>query len=270
MTPIFNNKPIIGMIHLLPMPGTPAYQGSIDQIIATALAEAEIYQKAGIDVLMLENMHDLPYLKNKVGAAVTTTMSIAAYEVKKRTNLPCGIQILAGANQQALAVAKAANLDFIRAEGFVFGHLADEGWIDAQAGALLRYRKQIEANDILVLCDIKKKHSAHALTADIDIAETAKAAEFFRSDGVIVTGSATGTSANLAELKAVKAAVNIPVLVGSGITLDNVADYLPHCDAMIVGSWFKKHGHWANAVEYDRVAEFMEKVREVKSGERQK
>lgn len=108
---------------------------------------------------MVENMHDIPYLNRQVGPEIVASMSVVCNEVKKEVNnLPCGIQILAGANKEALAVAKAAGLQFIRAEGFVFSHIADEGTMNSDAGELLRYRKQIEADDILVFTDIKKKH----------------------------------------------------------------------------------------------------------------
>ena len=104
-------------------------------------------------------MHDIPYLNRQVGPEIVASMSVVCNEVKKEANnLPCGIQILAGANKEALAVAKAAGLQFIRAEGFVFSHIADEGTMNSDAGELLRYRKQIEAGDILVFTDIKKKH----------------------------------------------------------------------------------------------------------------
>ena len=108
---------------------------------------------------MLENMHDIPYLNRQVGSEIVASMSVICNEVKKEVkNLPCGVQILAGANKEALAVAKAAGLDFIRAEGFVFSHIADEGTMNSDAGEVLRYRKQIEADDVLVFTDIKKKH----------------------------------------------------------------------------------------------------------------
>lgn len=255
-----NNKPIVGMIHVDPLPGTPRSASNLPEIIAKARAEALTYKKAGIDMLALENMHDVPYLKQEVGAEIVAAMAVIGYEVKNATGLPCGVQILAGANLEALAVAQAAGLDFVRVEGFVFAHVADEGIIDGCAGKILRYRRQIGADDILVLTDVKKKHSSHALTADVDIAETARAAEFFLSDGVIVTGQATGIETDLAELQQVKAAVNIPVLVGSGITLENVDRYLAIADALIVGSYFKQDGHWTQEVDFDRVKIFMDKV----------
>ncbi len=254
-------KTIIGMIHVDPLPGTPRFNQAMPDIIAKARAEALIYQKAGVDMLMIENMHDIPYLNKIVGPEVTAAMTVVGYEVKQATGLRCGLQILAGANKESLAAALAAGLDFIRAEGFVFGHVADEGYIDACAGEVLRYRRQIGADKVLVLTDIKKKHSSHAITADVDIAETAQAAEFFLSDGVVVTGVATGQEANLEELKQVKAAVQIPVLVGSGVTIENVERYFAVADALIIGSYFKQGGHWTQTVDFERVKTFMAKVK---------
>lgn len=257
-------KAVIGMIHVDALPGTPRSNSSLPAIIAKAKAEAEIYQDAGIDVLIIENMHDVPYLNQTVGPEIVAAMAVIGYEVKKATDLPCGVQILAGANIESLAVAQAAGLDFIRVEGFLFAHVADEGLMTASAGSLMRYRRQIGADKILVLTDIKKKHSAHALTADLDIAEFARAAEFFLSDGVIVTGASTGAVASFEELQRVKNAVNIPVLVGSGVTTENVAGYLAIADALIVGSHFKKNGHWSQAVDFERVRRFMETVRRLR------
>ncbi len=254
-----DRKTIIGMIHVDPLPGTPRFKSSMPEIIKMAKAEAVVYKNAGIDMLAIENMHDIPFDRN-VGPEITAAMAVVGYEVKKSTGLRCGIQILAAANKEALGAAQAAGLDFVRAEGFVFGHVADEGYIDGCSAELLRYRRYIDADDILVLTDVKKKHSSHAITADVDIVETAHAAEFFLSDGVIVTGVATGTEASMEELQQVKEAVDIPVLVGSGVTTDNVDRYLAVADALIVGSYFKIDGHWANTVDVERIQAFMNKV----------
>jgi membrane complex biogenesis BtpA family protein len=254
------NKPVIGMIHLEALPGTPKYKNNNEYIIEKALKETEIYKKAGIDALALENMHDIPYLKGKVGPEITAVMTVAAHEVKKESGIPCGIQILAAANKEAIAVAKAAKLDFIRAEGFVFAHVADEGIIESSAGELLRYRKQINADEIMIFTDIKKKHSSHSITIDVDIVETAHAAEFFLSDAVIITGVSTGAEADLSEISKVREKVHIPVMVGSGVNINNLESYLKVSDSLIVGSYFKKDGYWENELDYYRVATFMEKV----------
>tara|TARA_R110002051_G_scaffold137469_1_gene209965 strand:+ start:1739 stop:2536 length:798 start_codon:yes stop_codon:yes gene_type:complete len=258
---VFNGiKPIIGMIHLKALPGTPKNTLNSYEIINTALQEADIYKRAGIDGIMIENMHDVPYLKGSVGHEISSLMTLIGYLIKQKAQLPVGIQILAGANIEALAAANAAGLDFVRAEGFVYAHVADEGLIEAQAGELLRYRKRIGAEDIAIFTDIKKKHSSHYITNDVTLLDTARAAQFFLSDGIIITGSHTGDSASIEELKSLKG-LTVPILIGSGVTKDNVADYLPLCDGIIVGSYFKKEGHWENELEYSRIKEFMRLVK---------
>ncbi len=252
--------PIIGMIHVQALPGTPKNQYTVAKIVQMAVKEAQTYKESGIDAIMIENMHDVPYQKNDVGHEVSSAMALVAQQVKEMTGLPVGIQILAGANKAALAVAKTANLDFIRVEGFVFGHLADEGYIDSQAAEIMRYRKQIGAENIAIFTDIKKKHSSHALTADIDITEVAHAAEFFLANGLIVTGKHTGSITDISEIKAVKQATKLPVIIGSGVNLENVTDYLLISDALIVGSYFKKEGYWENELDIERIRTFMKKV----------
>jgi membrane complex biogenesis BtpA family protein len=264
MNYFLDSKAIIGMIHVEPLPGTPRYKGSMNAVIEKACTEALLYKKAGLDMIAVENMHDIPYMKGNAGAEVVAAMAVVAYEVKKAAALKCGIQILAGANCEALSVALSAGLDFIRAEGYVFAHVADEGIIEGCAGELLRKRRALGCEGILILADIKKKHSSHAITADVDIAETAKAASFFMADGVIVTGASTGSAASLDELRAVKQSVLVPVLIGSGITIDNFNEYLDVADALIVGSWFKYEGRWDKTVDYERASRFMEKVRNMR------
>jgi uncharacterized protein len=264
LTPLFSRlfgsrpKTIIGMVHVRALPGTPRHAGGIAPIIDHALAEAETYRACGIHALMIENMHDIPYVRQP-GPEVLAAMAVVAREVKNaHPRLPLGIQILAGANREALSAALAAGADFIRAEGFVFGHVADEGYIDACAGELLRHRKAIGADHIALFTDIKKKHSAHAITADVDIVQTAHAAEFFLSDGLILTGAATGEAASLPELRAVSESTKLPVLVGSGVTADNIGDYAALADALIVGSYVKQNGYWANPLDPDRIRRLLD------------
>lgn len=259
------SKTIIGMIHVDALPGTPHNTKSVQQIIDLALHEAKIYIENGIDAIMIENMHDVPYLKGEVGPEIISSMTAVAFEIRKLTEKPLGIQILAAANKQALAVAQAANFDFIRAEGFVFGHLADEGYIDSCAGELLRYRKAIGAENIAVFTDIKKKHSSHVLTKDISLAETVKTAEYFLSDGAIITGSSTGEAALIHEVQSAYNTTRLPVLIGSGITIENMEVYWPFADAFIVGSSLKIDGNWKNTVDANRVRKLMNKARKLKS-----
>lgn len=245
-------RALIGMIHVRGLPGTPAGRESVDTIAAAAVAEAQAYAAAGFHAVMLENMHDRPYLKRAVGPEIVAALTAVGCEVRRAVRLPLGVQVLAGANREALAVAHACGGRFVRVEGFAFAHVADEGLIESDAGALLRYRKAIGAEAVRVFADVKKKHSAHAITADVDLAETARAAEFFLADAVVVTGQATGRPADPAEVAEVSRAVAIPVLVGSGITASNLSDYAA-ADAYIVGSSLKRGGRWSAPLDRGRL-----------------
>src|SRR5262245_38976537 len=211
-------RALIGVVHTGALPGTPSSNQGIDQIVEAAVAEARVYASAGFHGVIIENTHDRPYLKGSVGPEIVAAMAVIGREVRRASVVPLGVQVLAGANDCAMAVALACGASFVRVEGFVFAHVADEGLIESNAGTLLRYRRAIGADRVRVFADIKKKHSAHALTADVNLTETAKAAEFFLADGVIVSGIATGQPTDVADVNAVARAVSVPTLVGSGIT----------------------------------------------------
>lgn len=258
--PVFGRaKAIVGMIHVGALPGTPRAHESLAAICQRAAAEAEIYAAAGLDGVLIENMHDVPYLRRRVGPEIVAGMTAAGLAVRARCPLPLGVQILAAANRAALAVAQACGAAFIRAENFAYAHVADEGLMPAaDAGPLLRYRRRIGGNSIAVFADVKKKHSAHAITADVSLAEAARTTAFFGADAVVVTGVATGTPAALEDVQTVRQAVRVPVAIGSGITADNLPAYWPHADIFIVGSFLKREGAWYNPVVRERVAALME------------
>src|SRR2546426_1493294 len=185
-------RALIGVVHLQALPGTPANKFDVATIKSIAVDEAAIYHETGFHGILIENTHDRPYLKRSVGPEIVAAMSVVGAEVRRAVALPLGVQVLAGANASALAVALASDASFVRVEGFVFAHVADEGLIESSAGSLLRYRRAIGANRVRVFADIKKKHSSHAITEDVDIVETAKGAEVFLADGGIISGVASG------------------------------------------------------------------------------
>jgi membrane complex biogenesis BtpA family protein len=252
---------VIGMVHVAALPGTPRASDPVGAIMQTAAGEARQLADGGADAVMIENMHDVPYQMRNVGAEITAAMTAVGCAVRQAVNLPLGVQILAGANKQSLAVAHACGADFIRVEGFVYAHVADEGLMpDADAGDLLRYRRAIGATDVAVWADIKKKHSSHAITADVDLAETAATAEFFGADALVVTGAATGQPTRPADLQRAKQAVNVPIVVGSGTSPDNLESLWPYADAFIVGSFIKRDGLWSNPPDPARLKRFMDRV----------
>jgi len=262
MNGLLLDKHLIGMVHVGPLPGTPRSNHSLEHVIHQAVAEAKELEKAGFGAMILENMHDAPYVKSKVGPEITAAMAVVAEEIKRNTSLPMGIQILAGANEAALSVAHSVGAQFIRVEGFVFSHIADEGMIESCAGALLRLRKEIGGDSIKIFADIKKKHSSHAITSDVSIAATAEAAEFFGADGVILTGVSTGRSASPVELEEVKKAIKIPVLIGSGITPDNLGQF-KNADGWIVGSYLKVSRDWRNTFDPEALSRIVQAVKTV-------
>ena len=243
----------IGMVHVGALPGTPRSSQTVAELIRTAVQDVWTLAEGGCDAVLVENMHDAPYLRREVGSEIVAAMTAVCRAINDATDLPCGVQVLAGANEASLAVALAAGCDFVRVEGFVFGHVADEGWMDACAGPLLRYRKMIGAEHIAIWADVKKKHAAHAATADVSLAETVKAAEFFGADAIIVTGEATGRETSTADLASARGATKLPIVVGSGVTAENAAAMLQHADAVIVGSSLKSGGHWSGPVDLERV-----------------
>lgn len=263
LTELFSSpKPIIGMIHVGALPGTPASSLSVAEIVAQAKREAVLYREAGVNGIAIENMHDVPYLRGEVGPEIVAAMALVGQAVKAESQLPVGIQILAGANLEAMAVAHAANLDFIRAESFAFAHVADEGLIESSAAKLLRYRKMIGADRVQVWADVKKKHSSHAITADISLGVMAETVEFMRGDAVIITGSATGDAPKLADVEEAKTHCRLPVILGSGVDDKNIAEFWLKADGFIIGSFFKREGKWRNEVDRRRVEAFMKITRE--------
>ena len=255
------NKPVIGVIHVGALPGTPRGVLSVAELGQQAREEARVYRECGVDGIIIENMHDVPYLKGAVGPEIVAAMAIIGSEVKNECRLPVGVQILAGANIEAMAVAHTAGLDFIRAEGYAYAHVADEGLIEASAAKLLRYRKMIGAERVQVWADVKKKHSAHAITADVSLGQTAETVEFMGADCVIVTGSVTGEAPKVADVQEAKSHCHLPVFLGSGISETNIDRFYEEADGFIIGTAFKVDGLWSNTVDPNRVRQFVHRLR---------
>lgn len=251
---------LVGAVHVPALPGSADYAGDINKIIETTVMDSLAYVKGGCDALIIENMHDVPYLNGAVEPETVAAMTACIIAAKKEVKVPLGVQLLAAANLHSLAVALACGLDFIRVEGFVFAHVGDEGLHQSSAAALIRKRAALKANHIKIFADIKKKHSSHAITADLSLGECAHAAEFFKADGVIVTGGRTGEAPDREYLEEAKKEVKIPVLIGSGVTAENVGQYKDLANALIVGSSLKKDGNWQNPVDINRVQKLKQAI----------
>lgn len=249
------------MIGVLPLPGSPRHGGDDKAIIRQALSDLEHYTATGMDAVVLENSHDLPYIKPPLPSEAIALMKRIAADVRKRFDGPVGIQMLEAANETALEIAHQADLDFVRVEGYVFAHVGGAGLIEGCAGRLLRRRRELGCEHIKVFADVKKKHCSHALTADLDITDVVKQSEFFLADGIVVTGPRTTEPPESNQLRRVKNCARVPVVIGSGMTRENIASYLPLADGFIVGSTFRRNGEFLGPLEPQRLQAFTTEFR---------
>ncbi len=250
---------VIGMLHCRPLPGSARYDGeSMKEIIDFSVAEARMLVNAGVDGLIVENHGDIPFSKpDQLGPETVAAMTIIADRVRQSVACPIGINVLANGAIQALAIAKAASASFIRVNQWANAYVANEGIIEGPAAEATRYRSWLHARDVKIFADVHVKHGAHAITADRSIAELARDVEFFDADAAIATGQRTGDAAQLDELQTIASGTSLPVVVGSGVTPNNVGDMFTVADAVIVASYLKRDGLWWNDLDPDRLAEFM-------------
>jgi uncharacterized protein len=226
----------------------------MEELTAIVLEDARRYAAGGVDGLILENHGDIPFAKpDDIGPETVATMTLLAHQVKRSVPLPLGINVLANAAVPALAVARVAGASFVRVNQWANAYVANEGIIEGPAARATRYRAWIHAHDVKVFADVHVKHGAHAIVADRTIPELARDAEFFDADAVIVTGQRTGDAATADELAEVSSGTGLPVVVGSGVDVDNVAEILRVADAVIVASSLKEEGVWWSPVSQGKV-----------------
>jgi membrane complex biogenesis BtpA family protein len=255
-------KPVIGMIHLWPLPGAPGYTGyGIQKIIDSAKREAESLIHGGVDGLMVENMWDLPYfVGNEVKPEAITAHAVAAAEIVKNFPVPVGINVIHNGGLNCLAIAVASGARFIRVCILTGARVWDTGEFDHGCAAeLMRKRKELHAEHIHVFADVDKKHSV--AFPGIDLATHIEWTEFYGADALIVSGKFTGQSPKLDEVREAKRLAKRPILIGSGSTIENVASLLEFGDGIIIGTGLKKDGIMENGVDPVRVRQFMDQVR---------
>lgn len=253
---------VIGVLHCPPLPGSPGYEGeNIQDLIERTTEEATRYQRGGVHGIIVENHGDIPFAKPEdLGHETTASMAVIADHIRRHTTIPIGVNILANGARPAIAAAKAAGATFVRVNQWANAYVANEGIIEGEAARSTRYRAWLRASEIRVFADVHVKHGAHAIVADRSIEEMARDAEFFDADVLIATGQRTGNAASLDEARTIQAATRLPTLVGSGVTVDNVADLLGIADGVIVASSLKEEGVWWTPVSETRVRAFMDTV----------
>lgn len=258
-------KPVIGMVHLCPLPGAPGYRGyGMQTIIDHALWDAEALVQGGVNGLIVENMWDLPYyVGNEVKPEAMTAQAVAAAEVVKNAPVPVGINVIHNGGVVCLSIAVAARARFIRVCILTGSRLWDTGELDHGCAAeLLRKRKELYAEDLHIFADVDKKHSV--AFPGVDLATHIEWCEFYGADALIVTGRMTGSAPDVEKVRETRRLATRPILVGSGSNEENIAAFLQYADGVIVGSSLKKDGVMENPVDVQRVRRFMEIVRSVR------
>lgn len=259
-----NEKPIIGMIHLKPLPGAPLYDPSVmdmKKILSIALEEAKILQEAGVDGLQVENIWDYPYAKNEgISYECTAALAVAVHEIVNNTSIPVGVNCHLNGGEVALACAIAGQAKWIRVFEWSNAYISQVGFVDAVGPQVARMRNNLKALDIVTMCDVNVKHGSHFIISDRSVEEQARDVETQGADVVIVTGFETGCAPTAEKVNTCKNAVKIPIILGSGVNTENARELLRSADGAIVGSWFKVDNNWKNSVDFVRTKDFMHQV----------
>jgi membrane complex biogenesis BtpA family protein len=254
-------------VHLRALPGSPLYDGNLTEIYRRAIRDSMTAIDAGADGLIVENYGDKPYPKRVRDPVVVSTMSVIARSIKEKVRAPLGINILRNSAIEALAVAFAANAQFIRVNVGIEVAVSPEGWLESIAAELIRYRRRIGASGVKVFMDVHVKHAAHLWARPIE--KSAKdAVERGLADAVIITGEHTGDPPSPEVAARVKQAVgDSPVIIGSGVNPDNVRTLLKYADGVILGTYVKVDGITENPIDYNRVKLIVDVVRKLRREE---
>jgi uncharacterized protein len=262
-------KPVIGMVHLRPLPGSPLYDPKtmdMKKIISMALEEAKILQDAGVDGVQVENMWDIPYSKgSKISHETTAALAIGLNEVIHHVTIPVGVECHMNGAEAALACAVAGGAKWVRVFEWCNAFISQSGYIDAIGGEVSRMRSRLRAEQtVCFLCDVNVKHGSHFIIHDRSVEEQAMDVEAQGGDAVIVTGFDTGTPPTVDRVQSCKNKIELPIILGSGVSTANAKELLMHADGAIVGSWFKEDNNWKNPVNFQRTRDFMKAVEELR------
>lgn len=256
--------PLIGMIHLRALPGSPDYEGVFEPILATACAEAQLLAEAGFDALMVENFGDAPFYPDRVPAITVAAMTRALTELREATALPLGVNVLRNDGAAAIAVAAATGADFVRVNVLIGATATDQGILEGRAHEIARLRTQL-APGVAILADARVKHGRPI--APIPLAEeVADLVERGGADAVLLTGARTGEPPEPAEFEeARRGAGDAPLLVASGVSAANVSALAKVADGAIVGTSLKRGGRTTAPLDRGRIRRLVAAVQGARS-----
>ena len=256
----FEKKPLIGMVHLKPLPGSYLYDGDLDGIVEAALRDARTIEKAGFDAVMVENFGDVPFPKY-VDKTTVAAFTAVAKEIRNEVSLPLGINVLRNDGIAAYSIAYAVKADFIRVNVLSGVAYTDQGVIEGIAHELAKLRKLLPSR-IRVFADVHVKHAVHFGDFEDSLRDTV---ERGLADAVVVSGKATGKPVDLERLALAKKISPVPVLVGSGTTYDNLPELWEHADGFIVGTWIKRDGRVENEVSLERARKLVDLAKNLRA-----
>ncbi|MEA5600765.1 photosystem I biogenesis protein BtpA [Nostoc sp. UHCC 0252] len=253
-------SPIIGVVHLLPLPTSPRWGGSLKAVIDRAEQEAAALASGGVDGLIVENFFDAPFTKNQVDPVVVSAMTIVVQRIQNLVTLPVGLNVLRNDGKSAMAIASCVQAQFIRVNVLTGVMATDQGLIEGEAHQLLRYRREL-GSDVKILADVLVKHARPLSSPNLTVA-VKDTIERGLADGVILSGWATGSPPNLEDLElACDAAAGTPVFIGSGASWENIDTLMQAADGVIVSSSLKRHGRIEQPIDPIRVSQFVEAAR---------
>jgi membrane complex biogenesis BtpA family protein len=257
----WEQRPLIGMVHLPALPGSAGDTGQgLEPVIKRAVADARALEAGGAGAIIIENFFDAPFAKDTVPPHTVAAMTRAVLAVRRTTQLPLGVNVLRNDARSALAIAHICDAQFIRVNVWVGAAVTDQGIIEGAARQAILYRREINA-DVAIFADVFVKHAAQLGTGTIEDAAR-DAVHRGQADALIVTGLATGSGASAEDVQRVRTALpDARVLVGSGLGMGNVAALMAHADGAIAGTSLKHDGIVSLAVDAARVRALREAMR---------
>jgi membrane complex biogenesis BtpA family protein len=262
LTEIFGSQnPVLGVVHLLPLPGSPRWQGDLQAVIDRAEQEATALASGGVNGIIVENFFDAPFTKHQVDPAVVSAMSLVVQRLQALVTVPIGINVLRNDGCSALAVATCVGAQFIRVNVLTGVMATDQGLIEGCAHDLLRYRQTL-GSPVKILADVLVKHARSLSSPNLTTA-VQETIHRGMADGVILSGWATGSPPSLEDLELAKAAAgDRPVFIGSGADWENIGTLMKAADGVIVASSLKRHGDVNQPIDPIRVGQFVEAMQE--------
>ncbi len=255
---IFGQKnPVIGVVHLLPLPTSARWGGDLQAVMERAEQEATALAAGGVDGIIVENFFDAPFSKDCVDPAVISAMTLIVDRIMSLVMLPIGINVLRNDAKAGLAIASCVGANFIRVNVYTGVMATDQGLIEGKAHEIQRYRREL-APDIAIFADVLVKHARPLGTPNLTTA-VKDTIERGLADAVILSGWATGLPPSLEDLELAQSAANgTPVLIGSGANEENIGELMSFADGVIVASSLKRHGKIEETISPTRVSQFVE------------